>query len=321
MSKKVKKILANFYQPRWWTETAFPYLQSHAVRNISELVYSPPRDPEPLMDMDWDNVIILDGCRYDLFEGANTIDGQLDYRISLGSATPEFLMRNFGHDQYHDTVYVTANPMYRKYGLGDVFHNVNDVWESHWDEKLNTVRPEAVAEATKTADKRYPNKRIISHFMQPHYPFIGELADEIGDHSGYELSYREVTEGKASRDAPTVWDRLKRGELSQELVWNAYQENLELTLPHVRELIKQFGGKTAVTSDHGNLVGEQPFPLSNEIYGHPMGIRHRHLCRVPWFVVEDEERKEIVEEETSEQSVGMSKTVSDRLSDLGYVDT
>jgi len=272
------------------------------------------------MEEDWDNIIILDACRYDLFNSVNTLDGRLDYRISPASATPEFLTQNFDGEQYHDTVYVTANPMYRTLGLDHVFHDIVDVWEDHWDDKQQTVMPEAIAEATAAAYERYPNKRIISHFMQPHYPFIGDLANKLGEHSGYEFAYREVTEGEASRDNPTVWERLEAGEVSRELVWDAYAENLAVALPHVKTLLELFDERTVITSDHGNLLGEKPHPLAAPEYGHSRGLRHEHLCKVPWLVVTGEERKDVVEEEPTEQMPDPSGEVADRLADLGYVD-
>jgi hypothetical protein len=274
------------------------------------------------MDEDWDNVVILDGCRYDLFRETNTIEGELDSRIAPVSATPEFLTENFQDRQFHKIVYVTGNPMYRTRGLHDVFYRVIDVWKDRWDDELKTVRPEAMAEATKQAHKRYPNKRIISHFMQPHYPFIGDLSAEIGQHSGFEYTYRRVTGKEASRDNPTVWERLKYDDLSQGLVWDAYRENLEIALPYVQELVDILDGKTVITSDHGNMLGERPFPLASRIYGHPKKVRCKQLCQVPWLICEYDTRKKIKgSDQGMSTELEKSEIVTDRLADLGYVDT
>jgi hypothetical protein len=274
-----------------------------------------------LTNKDWDNVVILDGCRYDLFRETNTIDGKLDSRITPVSATPEFLTENFQDRQFHDIVYVTANPTYRTRELHDVFYRVIDVWKDQWDDDLKTVKPEAMAEATKQVHARHPNKRIISHFMQPHYPFIGDLSAEIGQHSGFEYIYRRVTGKEASRDNPTVWECLKYDDLSRELVWNAYRENLEIALPHVQELVDMLDGKTVITSDHGNMLGERPFPLASRIYGHPKKVRCEQLCQVPWLICEYNTRKKITEDDQSRSAeLEKSEIVTDRLADLGYVD-
>ena len=36
------------------------------------------------MKEDWDNLVILDACRYDMFKKLNTINGKLEYKISIG---------------------------------------------------------------------------------------------------------------------------------------------------------------------------------------------------------------------------------------------
>jgi hypothetical protein len=325
MKSKKDKILSNWHRSTWWTEEALPYLSKEArrapYRNLSQILYKPPESPVQLMDEDWDNVIILDACRYDLFEQTHTLTGgDLEFRISPGSATPEFLQRNFEDQRYLDTVYVTANPMYQTKGLEDVFYKVVDVWDDHWDDELKTVIPESMVDPTIKAQEDHPNKRIISHFMQPHYPFIGEIANELGRQGGFELTYKRATGKDASRDDPTVWERLKHGEVSREQVWDAYRENLEITFPHVKSLLRQLDGKSVVTSDHGNLVGEKIFRFGTKLYGHPVGFRCEQLNKVPWMIFESDDRRKITEAESVTRSSSTSEKVSERLADLGYVD-
>lgn len=287
---------------------------------LSAKAYSPAGEEINLMENDWDTVILLDACRYDLFEGANTIDGDLGFRISPGSATPEFLTASFEGRQFHDTVYVTANPIYRTKDLGAVFHEVIDVWEDHWNDEFQTVMPAEMTEATIDAHERYPQKRIIAHFLQPHYPFIGDLRDEIPAHAGAEATYRQATGGEERRNNRTVWQLLKANEISRELAWSAYEGNLSAALPHVERAIDALSGRIVVTSDHGNLLGERIHPLSRRMYGHPTGIKHEHLRKVPWLVVEKGQRRRVGSEVPSERSSEVTGTVSDRLADLGYVD-
>lgn len=61
---------------------------------------------------DWDNLLILDACRYDMFKSYAELPGRLEHRISKGSATYEFLSGNFKERSALDTVYATANPNY-----------------------------------------------------------------------------------------------------------------------------------------------------------------------------------------------------------------
>jgi hypothetical protein len=273
------------------------------------------------MAEDWDNLIILDACRFDQFEKLNTVSGELEARASVGSATPEFLEKNFGGEEYHDTVYITANPMYRTKDLGGVFHAVVDVWDTGWDEERKTVPPEAVAESALDAYERYPNKRLIVHFMQPHYPFIGESAKKLSKHAGFEHTYREVLDGEGSRDHPTIWQLLERGEVDEEIVLTAYDENLEVALPHVQALVDVFSEKTVVTSDHGNLVGERILPFSKPRYGHPIETYAEGLRKVPWLIVEGEDRKTLKIERPQTEHRDESEVVAERLANLGYADT
>lgn len=63
----------------------------------------------------WDHLIILDACRYDVF--VEEIKkrklynmGKLEYHISRGASTPEFLLENFSGGLFEDIVYITVNP-------------------------------------------------------------------------------------------------------------------------------------------------------------------------------------------------------------------
>lgn len=288
---------------------------------LSRVAYTPEQPEMRLMNEGWDTAILLDGCRYDLFEEFNTLGGRLESRVSPASETSEFLTVNFGGSQYHDTVYVTANPMYRTLAVGAAFHDVIDVWETDWNEEFQTVLPEATADAALAAYDDYPNKRLLVHFLQPHYPFIGELREQLPSHAGAEATYQQATgERQARRDNPTIWQLLEDGAVSDELAWAGYKENLELALPDVRRLVREIPGWTVVTSDHGNLLGERVHPFGKRMYGHPSRIRHEHLCRVPWLVIDSSDRRRLIEERPHDRTSEMTQEVAERLTNLGYVD-
>lgn len=300
------------------------YARSRASRRYSALRYEPTARESRIVDEDWDNLILLDACRFDQFERLVDMDGRLEARISLGSCTREFLGANFEAESCHDTVYVTANPMYRKGDFEGVFHAVVDVWESDWDETNATVRPVEMVAAVLEAHERYPHKRLIAHFVQPHYPFLGERGEALeaavaGELSGIEWIHGYAT-GETIPDRTTPWDLLERGLLDEAMVVEAYDENLQLTLPSVEGLIDRLPGKTVVTSDHGNLVGERIAPFSGSKYGHPPNTHTDGVLKVPWFVVEGEQRREISEESSGQSPRSESKVVGDRLAALGYTE-
>ena len=310
-SRFITKPLRHWDDLTWWRKVAFPYTARTVHRQLSHQGLHLP-------DEGWDNLVILDACRYDMFATQSQLSGQLTKRTSAGSNTPEFLQSNFQNIDLNDTVYVTANPQVNVH-LDDEFFKLINVWEDHWDNELHTVHPKVMAEETIKAYESYPNKRLISHFIQPHYPFIGEIGQtELNSHSGMELSKRLATDEEANRDTMSIWDQLYEGSVSTDLVWNAYKENLELTLPHIERLVDVFEEYTVVTSDHGNALGERACPVPVKIYGHPPTIRIPALTDVPWLVTNTGTRKKVISEESSTADVDHNEKVEQRLADLGY---
>jgi len=315
---KAKRLLQNFYRPNWWVSTAYPVLLDELMdRYFAHF----PRGGCEIMDEDWDNLLIIDACRYDMFEQQNTISGRLESRVSQGSTTFEYFEANFLDTEYHETVYVTANPVpHSDYlcsvDLNDVFYDVIDVWDGAWDGELNTVPPEHLAGHLFEAASAYPNKRIIGHFVQPHHPFLGEKGSEI-DEKG--MTPRDNLPNKSDASEKQVWEKLEDGTLSRDLVWEAYRENLDIVLDPVERLCDELDGKTVVTSDHGNLVGEFAWPFPKREYGHPPGVHTTKLVKVPWLVVESHERREIVSEKPTQSDPVSDETESlERLEGLGY---
>lgn len=257
------------------------------------------------LEEDWDNLIVLDGCRYDLFLEENTIDGKLEKKRSNASGTPEYLRKNFDGGSFGDVVYASANPHLNH--INSTFNDIIRLWETDWDSEKGTVLPEDVTERMIGKIDEYSDKRLIVHYIQPHRPFLGETAES--------LEQSELVANGVIRDEPEVdfwWDRLEEGKLSREVVWRAYRETLGLTLPHVERLVDELSGRTVITADHGNAFGE------DNIYGHPMYTNHETLVNVPWHVVEAG-RKQIVEEEAT-VATQTSSNVEGRLRALGYVD-
>ncbi|WP_330632548.1 alkaline phosphatase family protein [Halocatena halophila] len=268
---------------------------------------------DPVTEEDWDVLHILDACRLDMFRDQNTIDGELESRYSLGSESWEFLNKNFAGDTFHDTVYVTANP-HAPSLPEDTFHATINLLESDWDTVLQTVHPEDVTKAALKANKKFPDKRLIIHFMQPHYPFIGEFGQQL-DHKGYDNPNDESKDDSTPRE---VWGSLGHGRISKDDVWRAYRENLDVVLPHVQQLVDEITGKAVVTADHGNLVGERTSPLPVRGYGHPRGAIAPELREVPWLIVEDGARRTISNDPPVETDRMQDDLVEDRLAALGY---
>jgi hypothetical protein len=262
-----------------------------------------------VFDEDWDNLFVLDACRYDMFREASDLPGRLESRISRGSNTMEFVEANFDGRDLRDTVYVTANPMlYRIRDSIDLrFHAVENVWDTDWDEEYRTVVPELVNERASAAYEQYPEKRIVVHYIQPHIPFLSDGG------KSYFQGERE--------DRPPFWDAIQRGDIdiSTEQVWEWYCNNLHRVLSHVEDLLETFEGRSVVTADHGNHVGERVWPFPIREWGHPYGIYTEELVRVPWHVYENGERRSITRGDIEMESNISQITVDDRLTGLGYL--
>lgn len=265
-----------------------------------------------VIDEDWDNLLILDGCRYDAFKDINSLDGCLERRESLGSTSGEFLRRNFRNEECHDIVYVSANPFVPELPSG-TFHDVINLLSTNWNEKLGTVPPDAVINKAIDAREKYPDKRLIIHFMQPHYPFIGDFGRQ------FDTSELLQSQGSTTSDYP-IWVQLQFGltEASIDDVWQAYRENLRLVMEKVSDLLPNLVGRSIVTADHGNLIGDRIHPIPVKGYGHTDHLHVPELVDVPWLIIEDEDRPKIEPEPPVDKGSMDDDTLEERLEALGY---
>jgi len=139
---------------------------------------------QKILNGNWDNLIILDACRYDIFEKVydKYFEADLEKRDSRAGSTQEWLVKNF-NELLIDTTYFSANPYINSRGIPlnktyredfpawkptENFGQIVDVWEKV-DNRFNTTMPNMVIESV---IKTPSLKRKIIHFIQPHLPFI-----------------------------------------------------------------------------------------------------------------------------------------------------
>ncbi len=264
---------------------------------------------EEFINEDWDNLLILDAARPDIISELGILEKErLCTKYSPGSSSKRFIESQFSGRELHDTVYITANP--HAENISDsVFHAIINLLDSHWDEQTKTVHPESVIEATVEAHEEFPHKRLIVHFMQPHYPFIGPSGDHVeagigGRHHGI--------------NTENPWFNQMWGEkVDPSLLRKSYVENREIALDHAIQLIDLIDGKSVITADHANLIGERGFPIPIKMYGHPHDFPHPKLIEVPWVEFDGEGRETRadppIERETMDNAI-----VEERLQALGY---
>lgn len=266
---------------------------------------------------DWDNLLILDGCRYDYFAEElpdYDIGGDLQRRTSRGAATKEFLRGNFDGKDLSDTVYVTGSTMLYQESVFrenvDVdLHDTVDVWSNGIDYGDDGVPPDSVARRTREAAEEYPNKRIVAHFVQPHAPYIGPKGREV---------FPEYKPNPLSERFRGLIDT------STETLQELYRENLRLALEEVEDLLPDLPGKTVITADHGMLLGERERPIPIRGYGHPPRLYVDEMVTVPWHVVENGSRKRIVPERTAggyerKRTEELDERAREHLRQMGYL--
>lgn len=298
------------------------------VRDSTQLenaLYRMYGGPVDVMSEDWDNLIILDACRRDLFEEVNFIDGETKYAASPASSSYPFIQSSFKGRQLHDTVYVTGNAHSHKIETGTFFKIVNTYRNREDLEKLYEQRtPEKVTEIATRTHLKHPNKRLITHFMQPHIPYIGSKARE---------KYTELSEGgitlksqeylrredpnENGYDATSFLPAAKKGLITDSELRELYRENLTTVLESVSDLLERLNGKSIITADHGELLGERPWLSLTKRYGHP-DIVSPETRLVPWHVIDNKQRREVSSDSPIETDTVERETVEDQLRALGY---
>lgn len=226
-----------------------------------------PQGEENVLVADWDNLIILNACRYDYFtEYEEQLSGTFSKRISSASATKEFMWNTITEWDETDLVYVFTNAWWAWLadGIDSTVHEfVNLEEENIQDPILDVELPETVTDRAIEEAERYPNKRLLVHYNQPHYPYIGELGGRL-----FPGENRNVIANDVSKMVMTV-----------DQVQAVNRENMDAVIPEVVRLVDHLEVKTVVTADHGKMLGERGWPIPVRDYGHLWGIHIPELSK------------------------------------------
>lgn len=250
-----------------------------------------------MLEEEWDNLIILDACRYDAFKNVNYIPGDLQMKLSPGGQTFDWFTETFEPKMYDDIVYYSVNPWIHKNILKDLyegvgFHKLFTFCSPARDKDGNRVpytkiTPEDfVKDILKTYDW-YSDKRKILHFMDPHFPWY------VGD------------ERMTNMGIGAIVGKFYSGEVTLGDIFQAYRDNIKYVLEGVEIFLSAAEGHTVITSDHGNLFnddigcgeikgwghGKKTFTPEGEIV---VKTKEMHTCKtirkIPWLDVYDSEK-------------------------------
>lgn len=267
-----------------------------------------------MMDADWDLLVLLDACHPEILE--SELDDEFDSSVAIGTRhsrgtdSSEFIRRQFAGKTLHDTVYVTGNPYLSEVPEG-TFHATDNVLSDGFDKESGTVPPDIMVERTFEAMERYPHKRIISHFMQPHFPFLGEKGEKFS-HGGIEIGT------SANFDAPNPWLGVMYGMIEPQEAIAAYCENHRIVVPHIMKLVTDVSDRIIISADHANLLGQRTMPIPLQTYGHPKGIAHEDLTRVPWVEISATGQRRNIRENPPVGHREMNEELEGKLAALGY---
>lgn len=310
ISKYLEEIRKHGVDWWWWKDRL-------ATRTCGKLSRCPAG--QSIFSEPWDNLIILDDCRYDIFaEEYRPVRGEkVERRISLGENTRTFLERNFNGEDTGDIIYVSANPFAEHLLKGKVSHMVS-LWDSGWDDSFNTVDPTAVYAAALQASVREKGGRLVVHFLQPHHPYpngtgVTGFHDALEAYAGGEGTSITCDIGQG---LVLPWPYFGFKRIPFDLMEQGYRENLRRVLPHARRLADYLPGRTVITSDHGEACGERISSLlPMRVYGHPPAIRLESTVTVPWVVIEtdDKQPERSLEEELGRLERAATRRAAERM--------
>jgi hypothetical protein len=270
----------------------------------------------------WRVLIILDACRYDYFKEfyKDYFRGTLYKVLSSGSCTSEWCKKTFTK-YYEDVIYVSSNPYINSmqeiagFPAKKFFSEIIDVWKFGWNKQLGTVHPGALTQISLNLFEKYPEKRFIIHYLQPHSPYLGALQSPgypipilekpiIMTGLSEEKDYRSITVNKFSKLLEWSFRILRIGninvnkifeilrlpprdpmdyfirEFGISLLKEAYKQNLILVFKSLLKLTSGLSGTVVISSDHGELLGE------DNMIGHPDRYNHSLLLEIPWFEID-----------------------------------
>lgn len=262
------------------------------------------------LDQDWDVMVVLDACRFDLFQEfaqKHPIYKRFDTvssKFSCASTSREWFQKGFGStstDDVSDVHYVTQNPYLSKLDLSR-FHAVEQLWEVKGKNASGSLKPSTVTDIALRVYDSTEADRFIVHYLPPHAPFLHCIGK-------YDLKNKSW--GGASHD---VWFGLQVNEFDEDEVWRDYGQNLLIVLDEVQRLAKHLSGNIVVTADHANAMGELG------VYGHPGYVPLPAVKKVPWAEITGDGQEYDIEELQTLDSVAKDQDgIQSRLEALGYV--
>ncbi|MFC7080229.1 hypothetical protein [Halorussus caseinilyticus] len=269
-----------------------------------------------IFEHDWDVLLVLDTCRPDVLEDVaheyEYVPRDVPSETSIGSASIEWVKKNFTNDDYaeelSETAYVTSN-LFSEHIDPDDLYLLDEVWRYGWNDDDCTTPPEVVADRAIDVMREHDPERMVVHLMQPHAPYRSMLE---------EFPEWRVQPGPGEDDpshpAREMWEDLRHGVISRQEIWQAYRDNLRWVLDDGVDLMlnNMDADDVVITADHGESFGEWG------VYAHPPYCPVPVLKNVPWVHTSATDSGEYTPDIEPDETALAEDEVEDRLEALGY---
>lgn len=280
-------------------------------------------------DDEWDVLVVLDACRYDLMQEVapeyHNLPDDIDSWWSNASCSIDWIIRNFNEcpDQARYAGYITGNPFThhtaddaRTAGLtdGDLAYLAR-LYETHWQPvdggPVETIPPDVITDYGITAWRQRHEigmDKMILHYMQPHQPYRSR-PDWVGVNKNLKNLVKNRTKAGAC-----AWQECRKGRIEERELWKAYKNNLRWVLNDITgRLLPNVDGSVVLTADHGNAMGEWGE------WAHPPGAIGPAVRRVPWVRVNATDENSVTPDVDLDTNFGSDHDANDKLSSLGYL--
>jgi len=289
-----------------------------------------------LYELDWDLMIILDSCRYDIL---SRVQHEYDFLQeltsiwSVGGTSPEWLANTFNKkylDQISDTAYITANP-HSKTILEDQLSgkfrrdSTDIIRMRKWRENYNIAESSEleyylpvwknqdvgqdkfydlfgplnlVTDEAIRMDREQDIGKIILHYMPPHRPYIIDAKREGRELRQYERYPFQYI--KETGDKETVME-----SCTNMARW---------VLDDVRKILNNVDrDNVIITADHGDGFGEFG------TYNHHAGSLHPKIRRVPLVQTSASDKGTYDPVNQYQEGDDISNIQKEQLEALGYI--
>ena len=214
-----------------------------------------------LRETQWNTLVVMDACRYDKL---HRVAPELAQEQVLAGANVTYRWINRFANQFRgeDILFFTANPvcdreLQNHLRKGLLHWEIVPLYRTHWgtwgDCDAPTVHPRDVVRAVMDYTTLYGQPhRMVVWFMQPHAPYIGTNAIPYQTWGGGMDD--ELT--KQVKKMSVLKRAFLAGEVTARQVELAYEGNVDVVVKEVRALLPELRGRTIVTADHGEMLGE-----------------------------------------------------------------